>query len=102
MAKVSYWSGSWATVSPDFEDHLVPGAVHSWIMWGFGQGDTLTITAHPGHFNNPGEPRAEETLAVENVQVEEDTSGRRVFFDVRNVGSFAVFGYVMGFGMVNK
>lgn len=102
MAKVSYWAGSWATTSPDFEDHLVPDAVHSWITWGFDKGDTIAISAHPGHFNNIGEPRAEETLAVENVRVEEDTEGRRVLFDVRNVGNFAVFGYVIGYGFVGK
>lgn len=102
MAKVSYWSFSWTTVSPDFEDHLVPGAAHSWIAWGFEKGATFTISAHPGLFDNPAEPRSDQSLTVESVQMEDDASGRRVFFNVRNVGDFAVFGYVVGFGTVSK
>ena len=105
MATVKYGWGQWAASQPDVTDHLAPNDVHSWIAWGFGDGDAITITAHPGHAGGvPVRPPlpVEQVLAVENVQIEWSPTGRRIFFDVRNVGNFAVFGYVIGYTFVNK
>jgi len=105
MATVNYWSSSWAASGADVEDELKPNDVHSYIMWGFGDGDAITITAHPGHAGgSPLRPPlpVEQFLAVENVRTEWNPNGRRVFFDVRNAStSYSVFGYVIGFAFVS-
>jgi hypothetical protein len=103
MAHVSYSSGTW-TATGEGLDHLVPGAVHSWIAWGFGDGDAIVVSAHPGHLggNPPINIPEEQILTVENLRTEWNPTGRRIFFDVQNTGSFAVFGYVIAYAFINK
>jgi hypothetical protein len=46
--------------------------------------------------------QAEQLLAVENVQMETDPSGRRMFYTIRNVGSNAVDAYGVGYSFVSS
>jgi hypothetical protein len=104
MAKISYSSFSWMTLSPDWEDHLVPNAVHYWIAWGFGDGDAISISAHPGHEGSVPLPLlGEQILIVQNQRTQWDENGRRVLFEIKNVSDeSAVFGYVVGIAAINK
>jgi hypothetical protein len=93
MATVNYWLGTW--VSAD-EVGLGPGETHSWIAWGFfNYGDAISISAHPVVLAG-----VDRQLAVENVSVEGNDSGRRVFYTVRNVGSSSVIAYGVGYGAI--
>jgi hypothetical protein len=94
MANVWYWSGSW-TSGGDGDD-LGPGETHDWIMWGYNYGDAITLTAHPVGGAD------ENILAIENVQIQADGSGRRLFYTVRNVGSNFITGYAVGFAGVSQ
>jgi hypothetical protein len=96
MANVSYWFGSW--VSSQGND-LVPGDSHEWIMWGFNYGDAMSVSAHPVVLLNA---LVERTLSVEDVRVESDLSGNRLYFTIRNTGSNSVPGYGMGFSMISN
>jgi hypothetical protein len=97
MATVSHWFGSWVSGGPT--DDLHPGQPHYWIFWGFNYGDALSLSAHAVAGNpNVGE----RILAVEDVRVEADPSGRRLYFTVRNVGAASVPGYGIGYAMVSQ
>jgi hypothetical protein len=96
MANVSFFFGSWVSAGPG--NDMPPGSTHSWVMWGFNYGDSVNVTAQPVQSLNQGGP--EYILAVENVRMQTDPGGRRLFFTVRNVGPNAVDGYGMGFGMI--
>jgi hypothetical protein len=98
MANMSFFFGSWASSGP--ANDLPPGAAHGWIMWGFNYGDSVNVTAQPVQSVNEGGP--EHILAVENVRMQTDPGGRRLFFTVRNVGNTDVPGYGMGFGMIRS
>ena len=76
---------------------MLPGDVHSWIMWGFNYGDVVSVSAHPV----VGNPNAERILAVENVHVEGNVGGRRLLFDVRNVGPDSIPGYINAYSWVS-
>ena len=95
MATVSYWSGSWASAGPD--DDLQPGEEHDWIMWGFDISAAISITVQPV----VGNPFADRVLQVENIQSEGATSGRRIFYTVRNAGPDTVIGYLINFGFIS-
>lgn len=94
MANVSYWFGSWESASD--ADALPPGGVHNWIAWPYSYGDAITVTA------TPLEGGDEQILAVENVRIQADSGGRRIFFTVRNAGSSFIEGYGMGFSYVSS
>ncbi len=96
MANVSYMSGSWVSAGPAHD--LAPGRSHSWISWGFGYGDALSVSAHPV----VGAPVGERILAVENVRVEGDPSGRRLYYTVRNAGPTSVPGYALAVAWVSQ
>jgi len=94
MATTSYWFGYW--VSSD-EVGLKTGQEHNWIMWGFGYGDAVTVTAHP--LNSFA---GDSILMVKDVQVEADPSGgRRLYFTVRNTGPTRALGYGIGYSWVS-
>jgi hypothetical protein len=93
MANVDYWFASWVS---NEGDELPPGGTHSWIAWPYTYGQTITVTATP---LQGGE---EQILAVENVQLQADPGGRRIFFNVRNVGNSFIAGYGMGFSYVSN
>ncbi|HKC24095.1 MAG TPA: hypothetical protein VKF32_05100 [Thermoanaerobaculia bacterium] len=95
MANVSYWLGTWLSAGPG--DDLPPGATHDWIMWGFGYGEAISVSAHPV----VGAPE-DRVLAVENVRIEGDPGGRRMFFTVRNAGPSFVPGYGIGYGFISQ
>jgi hypothetical protein len=95
LATVTYWFGWW--VSAGVGDDLGPGETHNWIMWGFNYGDALSLSAHP--VTGPPEERV---LAVENVRIEGDAGGRRLYYTVRNVGMSSVPGYGIGYAMVSQ
>jgi hypothetical protein len=105
MAKVSYLSGLQASTFPG----LLPNQVDSWMAWSFDIGDAITVSAHPVDSdligNNDKYP-VEAFLRVENVSVESNTGTsagpRRVFFDVRNVGTTSVSTYAIGISSINK
>jgi len=44
MANISYWQASWVDAG---ETGLLPGQEHNWVMWGFGYGDAVAVTAAP-------------------------------------------------------
>jgi hypothetical protein len=44
----------------------------------------------------------EQALAVENVRQDADSTGRRQFFTVRNVGQNFVDAYGIGYSFVNQ
>jgi|ERR1700730_9255797 len=94
MATVNYGFGSW--VSADDSNALFPGETHNWIVWGFNYGDAISFSVHPLVGG------AEQILAVENVQMQTDSGGRRMFYTVRNVGSNAVNGYGIGYSLVSS
>ncbi len=64
-------------------------------MWGLRAGDAISLTAHPVA---GGE---EHILAIENVQIEADGTGRRLFYTGRGVGSSFIPGYAVGFAGVS-
>ena len=93
MATVSHHFGSWVG------GNLLPGQAHHWIYWGFQYGDMLSVSAHAV----AGDPTVgERVLAVQDVRVEADPSGRRLYFTVRNVGAAPVPGYGMGIGRISQ
>ena len=94
MANVRYWFGSW--VSANEADALAPGGVHNWIAWPYNYGETITVTASPLQGGD------EQILAVENVQIEADPNGRRIFYSVRNGGNTFVDGYGVGYSFVSS
>ncbi|MCW5977550.1 MAG: hypothetical protein KIT09_05715 [Bryobacteraceae bacterium] len=94
MAKVSHFFSGWASSGPG--NDMAPGQAHGWIMWGFGYGDAVSVSVHPV----VGAP-VERFLQVENVRIQGDPAGRRLFFTVRNVGNSFVPGYGMGFGWIS-
>jgi len=95
MSELDTWiQGGWAGNMP-------PGAVHSWLAWGGGlqPGDVITFMAHPV-VGNPNAP--ERILQVENVRAEGTSDGaRRIFYSVRNAGSYWVSGYTIT-GMMQR
>ena len=93
MANVSYWFGFWQSAGPDSD--LLPGEVHNWIAWPINYGDALSVTA------TPVQGGLEHILAVENVRMQSDQTGRRIFYTVRNVGQTAVPGYGVGYGYIS-
>ena len=94
MANVSYWFGYW--VSASAVDALAPGDSHDWIAWPYNYGDAISISASP---LQGGE---EQILDVENVRLQADTGGRRIFFTVRNAGRSLVDGYGIGYSYVSQ
>jgi hypothetical protein len=96
VANVRYWFGSWVSTNGD---ELPPGGVHSWVAWSYNYGETITITANPLIDESGGE---QQILTVENVQVEADVSGRRMFFNVRNVGPGSIDGYGIAYSFVSS
>lgn len=96
MANVSYFFGSWVSGGP--QDDLAPGEAHYWFAWGFfDYGGAISLTAHPV----VGAP-VERRLAVENVFMEGDPGGRRLYFSVRNIGNSSVPGYGVGYGTISQ
>lgn len=94
MAHVAYASVSWT--STGFSYDLQPGEAHYWALWGFGSGDAVSVSAHPV----VGAP-VDRILAVEDVRIQGDPSGRRLYCTVRNVGPSPVPGYAVGFGWIS-
>ena len=93
MPNVNYFFASWSTTGNDF----YPGQSHSWMMWGFGYGDVVSVTAHP-----VAGPAGDRFLVVEDVKIEGDSTGRRLYFTVRNVGNISMPGYGMGFSWITR
>lgn len=94
MANVSYWFGSWT--SGGEADDLAPGDVHNWIAWPYDYGDAITVTATPLQGGD------EQILTVENVRIQADAGGRRIFYSVRNAGNTFVPGYGVGYSYVSN
>jgi hypothetical protein len=74
MANVRYWSGSWVSTG---EDDLQPGDAHSWIAWPIEYGEALSLSA------SPVQGGVEHILAVQDVSIQSDPGGRRIFFTVK-------------------
>ena len=63
---------------------LPPGAQESWVLWGFGWGAVVEISAHPFSLKG-GQDRK---LAVTDIMSEAAPDGsRRIFFNVKNTGN---------------
>ena len=94
MANVSYWQASWVDAG---ETGLLPGQEHYWVMWGFGYGDAIDVTAAP--LNSDA---GDQMLMVKDVQTEADPSGgRRFFFTIRNTGPVRALGYGLNFSFIS-
>jgi hypothetical protein len=100
MAHLMYWPASWT--SGEGGD-LEPNEVHSWVTWGFPNAAAVSITAHPVTHSGDPNPR-DLVLQVENIQGEADEieGGRRIYFNVRNVGTGPIVGYTMAFAFVSE
>jgi hypothetical protein len=94
MANVNYWFGYWLAASDT--DALAPGDAHSWVAWPYSYGEAVGISAS---VTDPGE---EHILAVENVSLQDDLNGRRMLFNVRNVGRSLVNGYGIGYSHISQ
>jgi hypothetical protein len=94
MANVNYWFGYWLSASE--ADALAPSGAHYWIAWPYGYGDSIGISA------SPLEGGEEHVLVVENVQLQADATGRRMFFSVRNVGRSQVDAYGIGYSYISQ
>lgn len=94
MANVNYWFGYW--LAANVSDALAPGEVHDWIAWPYSYGEAVGISA------SATEPGEEHILAVENVRLQDDVNGRRMFFAVRNVGRSLVDGYGVGYSHISQ
>lgn len=94
MANVRYWLGTWVSSGPANDLH--PGEAHHWVSWGFNYGDAMSLTAHPVI----GAP-VERYLAIEDVRIEGDPGGRRLFYTVRNVGFSTIPGYGVGYAWIS-
>lgn len=95
MANVSYWQTSWVDAG---ETGLIPGQEHHWVMWGFGYGDVIAVTAAP--LNSDA---GDQVLMIKDVQAEADGSGaRRFFFTVLNTGPTRAIGYGLNFSFVSN
>ncbi len=92
MANVSYWSSSW--VSGVGAPPLASGETHEWISWGFNYGDVLNVSAHPVTAGDP------VILEVQNIRIEHDVTGQRLYFTVKNVGNLFTRGYAMAFSII--
>jgi len=95
MATVNRAFFSW--VSQEGFDFM-PGAAHSWWMTGFKYGDALSVTAH-SVVGNPLAPH--RVLAVTDVRVDGQPTGRTLLFTVRNVGSYSIPGYGVGISWIS-
>lgn len=95
MATLSHWSGFWTSAGHAYD--FQPGEVHSWVMWGFDDSDSITVTAQP----IVGNPLATRVLQVDHVQVEADVGGRRLFYSVTNTGTDSIPSYAMNFGYIS-
>ena len=94
MANVSYWQASWVDAG---ETGLLPGQEHYWVMWGFGYGDAIDVTAAP--LNSDA---GDQMLMVKDVQTEADPiGGRRFFFTIRNTGPVRALGYGLNFSFIS-
>jgi hypothetical protein len=94
VANVSYWQTSWVDAG---ETGLLPGQEHYWVMWGFGYGDVIEVTAGP--LNSDA---GDQILMIKDVQTEADPNGgRRLFFSVRNTGPVRALGYGLNFSFVS-
>jgi hypothetical protein len=94
MASLSYWFGYWVSASE--ADALAPGDSQDWIAWPYNSGDAISISASPLHLGE------EQILAVENVRLQGDIGGRRLFFTVRNAGRSLVDAYGIGYSYVSQ
>jgi hypothetical protein len=94
MANVNYFFTSW--VGSEGDD-FYPGDTHYWVMWGFDYGNIVYASAHP-----VVGPPGERVLAVEDIRIEGDPSGRRLYCTVRNVGAYSMPAYGIGFSWVSK
>ncbi len=94
MANISFWQASWVDAG---ETGLLPGQEHNWVMWGFGYGDAVAVTAAP--LNSDA---GDQVLAVQNIQSEADGSGgRRLYFSVRNTGPTRAIAYGLNFSFIS-
>ncbi len=94
MAHVNHWTGFWQSAGPN--NDLLPGNTHQWIAWPINYGDALSVTA------SPVQGGLQHVLAVENVQIQSDATGRRIFYTVRNAGQTPVPGYAVGYGYISE
>ena len=97
MANIQYWDFSW--VSTDGND-MAPGDTHYWISYPFSSGDVVDLMAHAVY----GDPTApDRELIVENVHTAVDPQGQRtIVFNVRNVGTSYIDGYLVGSSIINQ
>jgi hypothetical protein len=94
MANVAYWQTSWVDAG---ETGLLPGQEHYWVMWGFGYGDAIGVTAAP--LNSDA---GDQVLMVKDVQTEADPNGgRRFLFTIRNAGPVRALGYGLNFSFIS-
>ncbi len=102
MATVRYWSGAWIGGGED--RYFSPGEIHSHVMWGFDLGDSISVTATPMGLSYAGVLSITPfpTLSVEDIQVESDASGNRLYFSVRNCGNTYLGAYSINFGFINS
>jgi hypothetical protein len=94
MANVNYWFGYWLAASES--DALAPGETHSWIAWPYSYGEAIGISA------SATEPGEEHILAVENVSLQDDVNGRRMLFNVKNIGRSQVDAYGIGYSHISQ
>ena len=98
MASQFYFSLSW--VSTEGGD-MAPGETHYWSAWFFSWGDVINLTAHAviGEFSN-----ARRIMTVQNIRtdVRPDGGGRILLFEVKNVGTNSIPGYIVGGSVVNQ
>ena len=104
MANLQWWSGYFVS-GPSPQSYgappLRPGMIHSWMSWGFDYGDVLTVTAQPaGGLSFEDYP---SMLQVEELRIEYgEDGGRRMYFNVRNVGTHTIEVYGIFYSSVSS
>jgi hypothetical protein len=97
MANVQYWDFSWVSAEGD---EMAPGDTHYWISYPYSYGDVVDLMAHAVY----GDPTApDRELIVENIHTAVDPQGQRtIVFNVRNVGTSDIIGYLCGVSIINQ
>jgi hypothetical protein len=97
MATVTFDDYSWISVEGN---DMAPGDTHYWITYPYNYGDVVDLMAHAVS----GDPAApDRQLIVENIHTAVDPQGQRtIVFNVRNVGTSGIDGYLIGTSIINQ
>jgi hypothetical protein len=79
---------------------MAPGDTHYWETYPYNYGDVVNLMAHAVS----GDPTApDRQLIVENTHTAVDPQGQRtIVYNVRNVGTNYIDGYLVGLSIINQ